>query len=205
MDDVQIPVLNPSENVNELIRETEQGLEKGGFPIKSWTRTGQEGPPRKYLCYDYFPATDQIKLRIKFNMSKKKRGVRVEPDIENYDAFEDIVRKRGLSKRNVASLLAGVVFDPLGLASPYLANLKIAYRRVCHTVDKWDNMIYAAEEEIVSKTVKQLFLLNAVLMPRSAFIHGAKSYKLRFFFDASDYINNTSVVIENMFPDKCVN
>ena len=43
MDDVQIPVIS-GENVSELIKETQEGLGKGGFPIKSWTKTGEKGP-----------------------------------------------------------------------------------------------------------------------------------------------------------------
>ena len=173
MDDIQIPILSKEEDVDEFIQQTEAGLKKGGFSVKSWIKTGQDVAPQKYLCYDYYPKDDKIKLRLRFNMSKKRRGMRLEADIPDYDEFENYVKQRSLTKRNLASLLAGCVFDPLCLAAPYLANLKIAYRRVCRQIDKWDQFIPIAEQEIVCKTVKHLFAVNDILMPRSAFVHGA--------------------------------
>ena len=200
MDDIQIPILSKEEDVDEFIQQTEAGLKKGGFSVKSWIKTGQDVAPQKYLCYDYYPKDDKIKLRLRFNMSKKRRGMRLEADIPDYDEFENYVKQRSLTKRNLASLLAGCVFDPLCLAAPYLANLKIAYRRVCRQIDKWDEFIPIAEQEIVCKTVKHLFAVNDILMPRSAFVHGADAYKLRFFWDASDDINNVSVSVSSILP-----
>ena len=71
---------------------------------------------------------------------------------------------------------------------------------MCRQIDKWDQSIPIAEQEIVCKTVKHLFSVNDILMPRSAFVYGADAYKLRFFWDASDDINNVSVSVNSIFP-----
>ena len=74
MDDVQIPV-KKGESPDELIKQTEEALEKGGFEVKKWITTGDHAEPVKYLSYDYLAEHDRVRLRLKFNMSRKKRGV----------------------------------------------------------------------------------------------------------------------------------
>ena len=146
----------------------------------------------KYLSYDYLAKQDKIRLRLKFNMSKKKRGVRTEPDIKSYKEFEERVNSMGLSKRNLASLLAGIIYDPLCLLSPYISYPKIAYRNVCKKVKDWDERIGPSETRLVIRTVEKLFKVQNVLLPRAAFLQGAKRYDLLLFFDTSDDVTNTS-------------
>ena len=189
MDDVQIPV-KPEEDPDQLIRQTAEALERGGFEVRKWIKTGDAEEPVKYLSYDYLAKQNKIRLRLKFNMSKKKRGVRTEPDIKSYKEFEERVNSMGLSKRNLASLLAGIIYDPLCLLSPYISNLKIAYRNVCKKVKDWDERIGPSETRLVIRTVEKLFKVQNVLLPRAAFLQGAKRYDLLFFFDASDDVKN---------------
>ena len=204
MDDVLIPVM-PGENPDALIKQTAGALETGGFEVKTWVKTGDRGPPVKYLSYDYLPEQDRIRLRLKFNISKKKRGIRMEPDILSFSEFSDTVARVGLTKRNIASLLAGVIFDPLCLLSPYISNLKIAYRNVCRKTKDWDEKIAVAEQNLVTKTIEKLFKVQNILIPRAVFLQGALKYNLMFFFDASGEITKTSVVVQNKFPGKDIN
>ena len=204
MDDVQIPV-KPGEDPDQLIKQTAEALERGGFEVKKWIKTGDPEEPVKYLSYDYLAKQDKIRLRLKLNMSKKKRSVRSEPDIKSYKEFEDKVNSMGLTKRNLASLLAGMIYDPLCLLSPYISNLKIAYRNVGKRVKDWDEKIGPSELRLVTRTVEKLFKVQNILLPRAAFLQGAERYDLLFFFDTSDDITKTSVVVQNKFVDREVN
>ena len=92
--------------------------------------------------------------------------VESEPDIKSYTEFEEIVSTRGLTKRNLASLLAGIIYDPLCLLSPYISKLKIAYRNVCKRVKDWDERIGSSEVKLVTRTVEKLFKVQNILLPR---------------------------------------
>ena len=123
----------------------------------------------------------------------------------SFSEFSDTVARVGLTKRNIASLLAGVIFDPLCLLSPYISNLKIAYRNVCRKTKDWDEKIAVAEQNLVTKTIEKLFKVQNILIPRAVFLQGALKYNLMFFFDASGEITKTSVVVQNKFPGKDIN
>ena len=176
MDDIQVGSTGPEEDLDQLVEETEEALKKGNFFIKSWTKTGDDGPDGglKYLSYQYHPKNDKISLRFNFNISKKARGIRTSPDFNNLKEFEAQIKSKPLTKRGVAGLLAGILFDPLGLASCYLVNLKIAYRGICRYATNWDEEIRKEENEIILNTMKCLFQCKKVLLPRLAFVPGAK-------------------------------
>merc|ERR1711891_51038 len=156
MDDIQVGSKGPHENMDELITETEQGLKQANFHLKSWNKTGDQSIPGglKYLSYNYHSFDDKISLRFTFNMSKKKRGVREGPDFHNLAEFEEQIKMKPLTKRGMASLLAGVIYDPLGLTSCYLVNLKIAYRRICRYAQGWEDEVKQEEVNIVRRTMR---------------------------------------------------
>ena len=72
MDDIQVGSKGPHEDMNELIVETEEGLKKANFHIKSWNKTGDIGPDGgiKYLSYQYHNFNDKISLRFVFNLGR---------------------------------------------------------------------------------------------------------------------------------------
>ena len=107
----------------------------------------------------------------------------------------------GLTKRMVASLLASAYHDPLHLAGPYTATLKIIYRKVCAGTKGWDDRIPAELERLIVQTSKNLFKLKEMRLPRTAFIHGARKYIIRCYWDASDDVNAVSVVIANVLKN----
>ena len=57
----------------------------------------------------------------------------------------------------------------------------------------------------MTRTVEKLFKVENILLPRAAFLQGAKRYNLFFFFDASDDITKTSVLVQNEFENRQVN
>ena len=204
MDDLNIPLYSPDEDSDEMIKETSAALAAGSFEVKSWVRSGDKAPSQKYLSYNYFPENDVIKLRLKINLSKRRRGIRLENDLLNYEEFEEKVKRNGLTKRMVASLLASAYHDPLHLAGPYTATMKIIYRKVCSETKSWDEKIPAEMENLMLKTAANLFKLDQVSMPRTAFVYGAASYKIKVYWDASEEVNAVSIVIASIFKDGTV-
>ena len=149
----------------------------------------------------FYPEQDVIGLRLKINLSKRRRGIRIEDDLMDYEAFETKVNKNGLTKRMVASLLASAYHDPLHQAGPYTATLKIIYRKVCAGTKGWDDRIPAELERLMVQTSKNLFKLKEMRLPRTAFVHGASKYKVKCYWDASDDVNAVSIVIANVLKD----
>merc|ERR1711867_385615 len=77
------------------------------------------------LGYKWEPTSDEMGVKLKFNPSKKKKGIKSKPDITLSDlqSFETL----SLSKRQIVSLCNGI-YDPLGIASPYTIKLKLLIR-----------------------------------------------------------------------------
>ena len=76
---------------------------------------------------------------------------------------------------------------------------------MCKRIKDWDEKIGLSELKLVTRTVEKLFKVQNILLPRAAFLQGAKRYNLFFFFDASDDITKTSVLVQNEFENRQVN
>ena len=76
----------------------------------------------KVLGCLYNPKEDTIGVKFAFNPSKKKKGLKVKPDLTLPDV--DAFYKSPQSRRSLLSICNGI-YDPLGLASPYTIMLKL--------------------------------------------------------------------------------
>ena len=87
------------------------------------------------LGYLWEPSTNLMGVKIKFNHSKKRKGLRIKPNLlmSDLDGFRNSV----LSKRQVLGLCNGV-YDPLGMASPYTIKLKLLIRETLLSQDRSD-------------------------------------------------------------------
>ena len=103
----------------------------GNFRIKAFGISGQKPTEEsklmgdKVLGYDYDIEKDMLAVKFNINLSKKRRSVRVEPDLTLSDIH--ILKSKTLTKR----LLLGVVNgfrDFLGLAAPFTIRYKVLMR-----------------------------------------------------------------------------
>ena len=104
----------------------------------------------------------------------------------------------------MASLLTGLTHDPLEIATPYVNNLKLVYRRACRLGLAWDDMI---SEDLVENTIKAcslFFQLDKVNFQRKAILCEAKKIKFLFYFDGSETTNGVSIVVKNTLPNENV-
>ena len=79
-------------------------------------------------------------MKIKVNLSKKKRKIAKHPDLTIADI--DKLKSIKLTKRNLLGVPAGI-FDPLGIAAPYTVKLKIGLKQLFDMQDNlaWDDEI----------------------------------------------------------------
>ena len=87
------------------------------------------------LGYKWEPTADIMAVKLKFNPSKKRKGIKSKPDLTLSDLEQFKISP--LSKRQVLSLCNGI-YDPLGIASPYSIKLKLLIRDCLLSQDRND-------------------------------------------------------------------
>merc|ERR1712163_105962 len=143
------------------------------------------------LGYIWEPTTDFMGVKLKFNPSKKKKGIKSMPDLTLSDlqSFDTL----SLSKRQIVSLCNGI-YDPLGIASPYTIKLKLLIRDCLLTQDRgtlsskssWDAAIPSSHTskwaELIREGITQDSLtFNRTVRPSAV----VKAPTLVGFFDGS--------------------
>ena len=103
----------------------------GGFSIKSFVQSGcTDNEAMKLLGnsvlgYFWDAKNDIMGVKLKVNLSKKKRKIAKYPDLTIKDL--DKLNTIKLTKRNLLGVLAGT-FDSIGIATPYTIKLKIGLK-----------------------------------------------------------------------------
>merc|ERR1712030_128641 len=136
------------------------------------------------------PTSDVMGVKLKFNSSKKRKGIRIKPNISLADL--DSFRKSSLTKRQVLGLTNGI-YDPLGIASPYSIKLKLLMRTSLMSLDRqdnskksWDSSIQDSLVEDWSRLIQEGIQEDMLLFNRSGTpAFPAKLPKLIGFFDGS--------------------
>ena len=143
------------------------------------------------LGYKWEPAADIMGVKLKFNPSKKRKGIKSRPDLTLSDLEQ--FKTSSLSKRQVLSLCNGI-YDPLGIASPYSIKLKLLIRDCLLSQDRddlsskksWDAAIPSSHTLKWAALVKEgitqdSLIFNRTVRPSSA----VKAPSLVRFFDGS--------------------
>merc|ERR1711873_265771 len=159
--------------------------------------------------YIWEPTTDFMGVKLRFNPSKKRKGIKSKPDITLSDlqSFDTL----SLSKRQIVSLCNGI-YDPLGIASPYTIKLKLLIRDCLLTQDRetlssknsWDAAIPSSHTskwaDLIREGITQDSLtFNRTVRPAAV----VKAPTLVGFFDGSASAMAGAVYIRWMcFKDK---
>ena len=110
-----------------------QILAKGNFKVKAFGISGQKPTEEsgllgnKVLGYAYDIEEDMLGVTFPVNMSRKKRSVRVEPNLTIKDI--DGLKSRSMTKRILLGVTNGFG-DFLGIASPFTIKFKIMMREL---------------------------------------------------------------------------
>ncbi|CAB4022925.1 RNA-directed DNA polymerase from transposon X-element [Paramuricea clavata] len=148
----------------KVAEEAENMLAKGGFSVKCWQLSGEESPRKtargvnteesgkllnmlkgtesnlRVLGFGWDPRSDSILYEIVLNFSKKKHGVRTDPNLNADDlpkALPEILTKRIVLEQVMK------INDPLGLVCPFTLRAKVYLRKVWSRKLGWDTPLPA--------------------------------------------------------------
>ena len=147
------------ERAEEISKNMEVIVSKGGFKFKKTVMSGDKGEPMKVLGTGWDTERDTLFLEVKINVSNKTKGLRTEPDLDLSkvrDSFPTI-----LTKRIIWRIVLGQ-FDLLGLASIFLIRLKLLMRDLSGEDGKklgWDEPV---EDDIRERFVNILDMLGEI-------------------------------------------
>ena len=125
IDDRGVGADSPSD-LSTLQQEIERILNRGGFFIKSWEKSGENGTS-KYLGMKWDRLKDLYSLKFRLNLHKKSRGIPPDADLDS-DFLQD--KSIPVTKKNVLSV-ACQFYDPTGLAAPLMFSVRALFSEIC--------------------------------------------------------------------------
>ena len=107
--------------------------------------------------------------------------------IFRFDQLIELARKLPPTKRNVLRLTASV-FDPLGIISPVIMQMKLLFQSLCSQNYGWDTPLSEEHLNVFQQWVNELDNIRSIIVPRYYAYEVQEnivSYKLVGFGDAS--------------------
>jgi len=164
-----------------LVKELKGLLAKGGFRLTKWTCNSK-------AVLDEIPLAErskQAKART-FDSPLEERALGVYWNVED-DCFGYYIKAmdKPLTKRGLLSMLSSI-YDPLGLASPFILVARRIVQKLCSSKLAWDQPIGPVEKLEWSMWVKDLENMKNVRIPRCIQPLRPRSRCLHHFADASE-------------------
>ena len=164
-----------------LVQDVSELCLKGGFRLRKWisnNRNVMKSVPdedlRKDLCFDTLPV--ERALGVCWNMENDTFG------------FNVAVRDSLPTRRNLLSIVCSV-YDPLGLAAPFVLLAKILLQDLCLRQVDWDTKLSGADIRSWQQWLTDLPKLENMSIPRCVQkpdFGDVESTQLHLFSDASD-------------------
>ncbi|XP_014676963.1 PREDICTED: uncharacterized protein LOC106816842 [Priapulus caudatus] len=172
----------------KLAEDVSTVMGTGNFRIKGWRFTGGNGTGSsvpllpsggdsvRVLGMLWDNVADEFHYRVKINFSKKKKGVRMEPDVRCQDLGASLPAT--LTRRLVLEQVMGI-FDPYGFLVPFTMKAKFLLRETWIWRLGWDDPLpevlrqkweeffsgmYGIEELAISRCVKPRGAVGAPIM-----------------------------------------
>ena len=148
--------------------------------------------PESVLGYTYDFNEDTIGVKFKVNFSQKRRSARTEPDMSPDTNVDDII----LTPSSVLGLQMSQ-YDPLGLISPFMANVKILNSKICQVKSEedqkrtkkwWGEPLDDLFQKKGRKLLKEILgaVSDPIKFPRMNCSEGYQLQQIMAFADASD-------------------
>ena len=166
------------------------GFGSYGFKIKEIFIGGpgveqtSDGEDQLLFGHYYNLNEDKIKLRFAVNFSCKKRSQKTEPNLTSSSDLSNLE----MTKRKVMSLLSSQ-YDPLGLASVFLAKYKIFLAKMFQIPEyDWDIILKDEHQKKAKQLVEEMIYAaeNSPWFERPTKPEGYRLQKLIIFVDASN-------------------
>ena len=170
-----------NEEKAKLFVEQCQGLAaECGQSFKEFTLSGEKEKSEthngKILGVEWLQEEDVLKLSGRANLTAKRRGKRIEHDVQEDLVPEDVQ----LSKRLILRALM-CSFDPLGISSPFLLFLRSAYRKI---EGSWDEPLDEEQNLQWIQNINKIRKLE-VIVPRAVWSDENNCLELLATCDAS--------------------
>ena len=146
-------------------------MARGNFKIKTIGVSGQKKNEEtdllgdKVLGYVYHVDTDMLGVSFPVNLSRKKRSVRVEPNLTLEDV--DGLKSRTLTKRILLGVTNGFG-DFLGIASPFTVRFKVMMRELFLMEEPltWDEAVPEWIKDNFVKLIVEALEAGSLAFPR---------------------------------------
>ena len=163
------------EAAESLAKDTEFVLSEGGFRIKCWQSTQQEGVLKGkelkqtsdgqigVLGVLWDPVGDFISYKVVLNFSEKKHGQRTLPNLTKEEVPDRL--PENLTKRIVLQQVMGM-YDPLGLIAPFTLLARVLLRDTWQLGLDWDDPLPPSSYKQWTKYFTEMFLIESLAFPR---------------------------------------
>ena len=123
--------------------------------------------------------------------------------IFRFDQLTELARKLPPTKRNVLRL-TGSIFDPLGIISPVILQMKLLFQSLCSQNYGWDTPLSEEHLNVFQQWVNELDNIRIIIVPRNYAYEVQEnivSYKLVGFGDLS--VRGYCAVIHLVYKTEC--
>ena len=211
----------------EFYLESRKIMAAGGMNLRKWHSNSSElldkikSSPVSPSCNASQTTTGvteedntYVKTMIGPNVSKQSRGLTKVLGVTwnssldvftfEFDELIEFANSLLVNKRSILKL-AAKIFDPLGLISPFVIQLKMLFQTLCIQQVNWDDPL---SSELLTKwrnILSQLHCLNSVQVPRCYFGGDpCTTRQLHGFCDASDRAFAAVVYLRSVYGNNCV-
>ena len=203
---------NEAEKITTQIDEI---VAKGGFSMKKWTisssedthirslgdtaSNGVEENTSKVLGVGWSPGDDTLQFKTKINFSSRKRNLYTEPNLTQQNVTSKV--PASLTRRMILSMVNGI-YDPMGLAAPFVVRAKIMLRMLTQANTGWDDAVSDRDRHNWINFFYEAFEMEHIKFPRSTKPPNALgSPILLIFSDASEDAYGACAYIRWEKPD----
>ena len=185
-DDLALGSNHSVQKMKEDQQEITRALAEASFPLKPWVNAGEdlqceEEGDKLMTTNDTSPESSTKHLGIRWlvkkdcwvgsyliNITPRARGIRNKDfDLETPDDVDNYIKQHGISKRQ-ALAISHLIYDPLNLYLPLVANTKILYRKLLSLQPslKWKDKIDVSQHVLWGKALKQMIEVKNLQIPR---------------------------------------
>ena len=164
-----------------LVNELKKLTAEEGFNLTKWTSNNPD-------VIENVPFNDRSKRAQERSLNEltEDRALGVCWHIpEDHIGFQAQRMEQTLTKRGILSMLSSV-YDPLGLASPFVLRVWWILQRLCDKIVDWDEPIPEIEEDQWKQWANELKDMNKIQVPRCLQPSPTTHRELHHFADASE-------------------
>ena len=168
------------EEAIELVQQLTSLLQKGGFRLTKWTAN-------KQVVLDTIPSGERSKKLIEreFDAPLEDRALGVYWNVDKDSLGYRVTRThRPATKRGILSVLSSV-YDPLGLAGPFILRARMIVQDLCRKKTEWDEPVERKYQDRWERWIRELSDVTTLEVPRCIQPAEVVRRQLHHFSDAS--------------------